>query len=66
MKKKKPLSKSHASERQDTCTPPLLKEKFSVALAGVAQWIEHRPANQRVTGSILSWGTCLGWGPGPQ
>ena len=22
------------------------------ALAGVAQWIEHGPANQRVTGSI--------------
>ena len=23
-----------------------------LALAGVAQWIEHRPAKQRVTGSI--------------
>ena len=30
-----------------------------MALAGVAQWIEHRPANQRVVGSIPSQGTCL-------
>ena len=38
----------------------------STALAGVAQWIEYRPANQRVTDSIPSQGTCLGCGPGPQ
>ena len=36
------------------------------ALAGVAQWIEHRPANQRVAGPIPSQGTCLGCGPGSQ
>ena len=30
------------------------------ALAGVAQWIEHRPENQRVTGLIPSQGPCLG------
>ena len=36
------------------------------ALAGVAQWIEHGPANQRVTGSIPSQGTCLGCRPSPQ
>ena len=36
------------------------------ALAGVAQWIECWPENQRVTGSIPSQGTCLGCGPGPQ
>ena len=35
------------------------------ALAGVAQWIEHGPANQRVAGSIPSQGTGLGCGPGP-
>ena len=35
-------------------------------LAGVAQWIEHRPANQRITSSIPSQGTCLGCRPGPQ
>ena len=36
------------------------------ALAGVTQWIEHGPVNQRVSGSIPSQGTCLGCGPGPQ
>ena len=36
------------------------------ALAGVAQWIECQPVNQRVTGSIRSQGTCLGRGSGPQ
>ena len=39
---------------------------IKVALAGVAQWIECRPANQRVTCSIPSQGTCLGCGPGSQ
>ena len=33
-----------------------------MALAGVAQWTEHWPANQRVAGSIPSQGTCLGCG----
>ena len=37
-----------------------------MALADVAQWIEHGPANQRVAGSIPSQGACLGCGPGPQ
>ena len=35
------------------------------AVAGVVPWIEHRPVNQRVVGSIPSQGTCLGCGPGP-
>ena len=35
------------------------------ALAGVAQWIEHQPANQGVAGSIPSQGTCLAYGLGP-
>ena len=39
---------------------------MGVALAGMAQWIEHQTANQRVTGSIPSQSTCLGCGPGPQ
>ena len=38
---------------------------YEFALAGVAQRIEHRPANQRVAGSIPSQGTCLGCRPGP-
>ena len=37
----------------------------SLALAGVAQWVERRPANQSVTSSIPLQGTCLGCGPGP-
>ena len=38
----------------------------NLALTGVAQWIEHQPANERVAGSIPSQVTCLGCGPGPQ
>ena len=38
----------------------------NIALAGVAQWVERQPANQRVTSSIPNQGTCLGCGPGPQ
>ena len=37
-----------------------------IALAGMAQWTEYRPVNQKVTGLIPSQGTCLGFGPGPQ
>ena len=36
-----------------------------MALAGVAQWMEHLPVNERVANSIPSQGTCLGCGPGP-
>ena len=35
-----------------------------MALAGVAQRIEHQPANQRVTSWIPSQGACLGCEPG--
>ena len=35
------------------------------ALADVAQWIEHWPVNQKVTGLIPSQGTCLGHRPDP-
>ena len=37
-----------------------------LALAGLAQWIEHWPENQKVAGSIPSQGTCLRCEPGPQ
>ena len=40
--------------------------KEKLALAGVVRWIEHRPENKMVAGSIPSQGTCLGCGPGPQ
>ena len=36
------------------------------ALAGVAQWMEHQPANQKDAGSIPGQGTCLCCSPGPQ
>ena len=39
---------------------------FKEVLAGVAQWIERGPVNQKVTGSIPTQGTCLGCRPGPQ
>ena len=35
--------------------------KRTRALAGVVQWMECQPVNQRVNGSIPSQGTCLGW-----
>ena len=37
-----------------------------LALAGVAQWIEHLTVKQRVASSIPSQGTCLGCRLGPQ
>ena len=40
--------------------------KFGMALAGVAQWIEHQPVSQKVTDLIPGQGTCLGCRPGPQ
>ena len=45
---------------------PLLEVYNSLALAGVAQWIECWPVNQRVASSIPSQGICLDCGPGPQ
>ena len=50
-----------SSEKNITCI--LLLKAFSCALAGVAQWIECGPVNQRVTGSIPNQGTCLGCRP---
>ena len=45
----------------------IVLQKISVyCLAGVAQWIEWLPANQKVTGLIPGQGTRLGCGPGPQ
>ena len=39
--------------------------KVKIALAGVAQWIERGPLNQRVAGLIPSQGTCLDCRPDP-
>ena len=43
-----------------------LKKSKIKALAGVAQWTEHWPANQKVAGSIPNHHICLGCGQGPQ
>ena len=42
------------------------QELHARALAGVSQWTECWPVNQRVTSSISSQGTCLDCRPGPQ
>ena len=42
-----------------------VKFKDQRALAGVAQWTECQPANQKAAGLIPSQGTYLGFGPGP-
>ena len=39
-------------------------KKAISALAGVPEWIECQPVNQRVTSSIPSQDTCLGCSPG--
>ena len=43
-----------------------MNKEMHPALTDVAQCIECRPANRKVTGSIPSEGTCLGYRPGPQ
>ena len=43
------------------CSIILLK----MALAGVAQWIERWPVNQKVAGLTPGQGTCPDCGPGP-
>ena len=43
--------------------PNTFFKKVFFALAGVVQWIEHRPVSQRVAGSIPSQGTYLGCRP---
>ena len=42
-----------------------MKFLMNSALAGVAQWIESHPLNQRFAGSIPSQRTGLGFRPGP-
>ena len=35
-------------------------------LAGLAQWIEHQPANLKAAGSVPRQGACQDCGPGPR
>ena len=58
---KEVINKTHQKINGVSCTI----ENIFWALAGVTPWIERRPVNQRVTGSIPSQGTCLGCWPGP-
>ena len=46
--------------------PLWLDNIVNIAMAGVAQWIEQQPANERVTSWIPCQGTRLGCRPGPQ
>ena len=51
-------------EADTTATGWAHAKENTVALAGVVQWIECRPANRKVTSSVPSKGTCLGCRPG--
>ena len=53
-------------ENVRTDSPVVNTQNPAEALAGVAQWIELRPANQRVFGSIPSQSTCVGCRSDPQ
>ena len=55
---------SHTSQEDGNNVLEIFKN-ICPALAGVPQWTECQPANQKVTGSIPSQGMCLGCGPGP-
>ena len=48
-----------------TILPGLLIKSCNFALADVARWIGHRPANLKVTILFPSQGTCLGGRLGP-
>ena len=48
------------------CSASLGSNENILDLAGVAQWMEQGPVNQKCAGLIPSQGTCLGCGPGPQ
>ena len=38
----------------------------NMALAGVVQWVERQPVNQKIAGPVPSQDTCLDCQPGPQ
>ena len=55
---------TYFKQPQYTSVNEWIKNLWYIYLAGVAQWIECRPTNERVAGSIPSQGTLLGCGPG--
>ena len=56
---------SHSNKEAETIHQ-LSHQNVKTALAGVAQWMECWPANQRITALIPGWDTCLGCRPGPR
>ena len=57
---------SHCDSALVHCVTLSGKHKNEIALAGVTQWTDCWPANQRVAGLIPSQDTRLGCGPGTQ
>ena len=60
----RPFGSQDGAQSTEVLKHVLKYKKF--ALAGVTQWTECRPANQRVAGLIPSQGTYLGCRPGSQ
>ena len=60
------ITQTHTVAEEGQTLGLKLIQDSGVTLAGVAQWIDHRPMNPKVTGSIPGQGPCLGCGPGPQ
>ena len=54
------------SKREREACKMFFKKIGLTALAGVAQWTECQPANQKFASSVLSQITFLGCGTGPQ
>ena len=61
-----PVFEGHHPRPVCLCPNSPLSTRTPVAQAGVTQWIEYQPADQRVTGSIPTQGTSLGCRPGPR
>ena len=61
-----PANIMHSSAGPFTGYMPFWLDPKESTLAGVVQWIECRPVNQRVASSILSQGISLGCRLGPQ
>ena len=61
--------KQKTNSKMTVINPTFSANTFNVkglSLAGVVQWIEPGPSNQRVTSLIPSQGTYLGCRPAPQ
>ena len=59
-------TKTETSEVETRKIIPFAIATRKISQDGVDQWIEHWPANQRVSDLISSYGICLGCRQGPQ